>query len=115
MDIKEIGEDLKQLVVENLSLEDAQALLDIASERRRQVQDLGHKPEHDDLCVADELALAAAVYAVPPTSRDNDLMGLWPWDLRAFKPGEWNEDLKRAGALLVAEYGRQVRLRTRVR
>lgn len=49
----------------------------IEAERERQQYEKGWSEEHDDKHVNNELALAAACYAVP----DIFSQGWWPWDL----------------------------------
>lgn len=78
----------------------------IVAERKRQVEVEGWTPEHDDEHGEGYLALAAAVYALPPDSRDDDLMGLWPWDRSWWKPGDRIRELVKAGALIAAEIDR---------
>lgn len=83
----------------------------ITQERWRQVDEEGYDLGHDSEHIGDELALAAAVYALPRYRR-NEIPGgvgptlkegLWPayWD---FKPGpDRIRELAKAGALIAAE------------
>lgn len=84
----------------------------IAKERKRQVEQEGWTPEHDNQHEADELALAAALYAVPTWLRDDKNLRdvLWPysWALDTWKPSPDNRirELVKAGALIAAEIDR---------
>ncbi len=88
----------------------------IASERRRQIEHHGFNAGHDDCHENEELACAAAWYAMPHWARkdaDDKRLILWPdgW-------GEWQKsrsdervrDLEKAGALIAAEIERLKRL-----
>lgn len=78
-------------------------ILEIAAERRRQVEALGYTPERDDGYVKQEMARAGAALAIAerhPQGR------LWPWGFDSFKPRTHRENLIRAAALLVAEVER---------
>lgn len=79
----------------------------IAEERQRQLTAEGYTSTHDEEHEMEELAFAAATYALPSPYRQNHL---WPdgWD---FKPGPTRvRELVKAGALIAAEIDR---LRTR--
>lgn len=86
------------------------ALRDIATERRRQIEVEGWTPEHDDKHMAGNMAVAAASYAVGPYTAGSDLQRLiwrWSgWSLQWLKPKNPRADLVRAGALIVAEIER---------
>lgn len=110
----------------------SQALLDIAAERRRQVEVEGWSEAHDDEHDDYSLGLAAASYAggvdcgSKVTTYPGDVSGgrgdcpvwgfvkkrvpvPWPdsWDARWWKPtGDRRRDLIKAGALIVAEIER---------
>jgi hypothetical protein len=85
----------------------------IAAERRRQIEVEGWTPEHDREHRPDELAQAAACYALPVPFRRLDLRGtswqllrhLWPWASDWWKPTPHNRvrELVKAGALIAAE------------
>jgi hypothetical protein len=76
----------------------------IAEERQRQITDEGWTPEHDDEHSNDELACAAAAYAM---SDDKEMVEmLWPWQRQWWKPKDRKRDLVRAGALIAAEIDR---------
>jgi hypothetical protein len=76
----------------------------IAAERRRQIEAEGWTPEHDDAHRNNELARAAAAYALPDDYRDCDH---WPWnDSWKPTPDDRIRELVKAGALIVAEIDR---------
>lgn len=99
----------------------------IRAERRRQVTDEKWTSKHDDYHIKEELARAAACYALPKNVREtmvlqrNLLSYLWPWEGRWWKPGRGTakdggreariRDLTKAGALCAAEIDRLIRLR----
>lgn len=83
----------------------------IAAERARQVSVEGWTPGHDDEHDDGSLALAAACYAMPPDSMGRWASDIgppieWPWDDEAWKPGDRQRELVKAGALIVAEIER---------
>lgn len=80
----------------------------IEAERNRQIHVEGWTEEHDDKHVNNELALAAACYAVP----DVFSQGYWPptWDLSWYKSTTRIRDLVKAGALIAAEIERLHRI-----
>ena len=104
------------------------AVKDIASERRRQIEDEGFGPEHDDAHGMGEMAKAAAAYAYhttaeraaafapapygtpyherPPLELAFPPRSLWPWDVSCWKPTDRRRDLVKAGALILAEIER---------
>jgi hypothetical protein len=109
----------------------------IDGERVRQVLLKGFSAEHDDRHELEELAKAAACYALPHYSRTNTISfpatgacdlwrGLWPWRSEDWKPETNNlspiskhdgirvtwriEELAKAGALIAAEIDRLLRL-----
>lgn len=82
------------------------AAIDILAERRRQVEAEGWSPSHDDEHAHEEIARAAACYALPQGRRWAITEGLWPWDRAWWKPGDRRRDLVKAGALIVAEIER---------
>jgi hypothetical protein len=80
----------------------------IAQERTRQMAREGYSAQHDAQHVGDELALAAAVYAVPASVRVTaGMMRLWPfdWYFRP-EPEDRVRELVKAGALIAAEIDR---------
>ena len=98
----------------------SRALLEIAEERARQIDeegfDVGHDDEHNQ---RGELVQAAACYAVgaplyglkqPPDDPDGAgepaYFSVWPWPERWQKPQTRRRDLVRAGALILAELDR---------
>lgn len=80
----------------------------IAAERARQVYAEGWTPEHDDEHEGDDLALAAACYAMPPDRylRSHQPPLSWPWEEAYWKPGDRIRELVKAGALCAAEIDR---------
>lgn len=91
--------------------------LDVALERRRQVEGEGWSESHDDSHGFGELALAGAAYAAHAASRfasarwlRDTITNLWPWAKSWWKPRDARADLVRAGALIVAEIDRLDRL-----
>ena len=90
----------------------SQAALDIAAERRRQVDEEGFDPAHDDEHDNGELADAAACYALgvysdhPSAGVPGDIPPYWPWDETWWAPKDRRRNLVRAAALLMAEIER---------
>lgn len=97
---------------------------DVLAERRRQLEEEGWTPEHDDGHTDESLAMAAACYAAPrqigdgidwpigPKGRPSMLHGgaklrsAWPWS-EPMKPSPCRRsDLVKAGALILAEIER---------
>lgn len=87
----------------------SQAVLDVAAERRRQIEAEGWTPEHDDKH-AEGLACAAACYAVGDRrlmiAGDMADIEVWPWDESWWKPTNRRRDLVKAAALILAEIER---------
>ena len=82
----------------------------IAKERQRQLDVEGWNAEHDR-GHAEELAMAAATYALTPEVRNAPLgrlnalhNALWPWAPRYYKPtrNDRVRELEKAGALIAA-------------
>lgn len=88
------------------------AIVMIAAERQRQIEEEGWAPEHDAAHVDDELALAAACYALPAYSRHRYETETephhWPWQASFWKPtpDDRVRELVKAGALIAAEIDR---------
>ena len=102
----------------------------ISEERNRQITQEGYDWKQDDTYDGQELALAATVYALPPSWRgvyagakghSNMRRILWPWDHYTFKPvpsdnsivfgkeqsiDDRIKELAKAGALVAAEIDR---------
>lgn len=76
---------------------------DILKERSRQVMQEGWDAAHDDEHSNDEIAMAAACYALNDTAN-------WPWSMGWWKPTDRRRDLVKAGALIIAEIERLDRL-----
>lgn len=84
-----------------------QAWLDVQAERRRQVEDEGWTPEHDDEHNGGELADAAACYALSAAGWSTyAARERWPWPLEWWKPSTARRDLVKACALALAEIER---------
>lgn len=83
----------------------SQAALDVLAERQRQISTEGWTPEHDDQHTDDELALAAASYAIS-ANPDMSAPSFWPWDAKWWKPKDGRRNLVKAGALILAEIER---------
>ena len=95
------------------------AIDDIVAERKRQIENEGCTPQHDDNHFRGELALAASCYAYAgsvetgreavlgqPHSGTDFIIRLWPWSWEWWKPTDRRRDLVKAGALIVAEIER---------
>lgn len=82
----------------------------IAEERQRQVELEGFTAERDQEYEHDELAWAAATYALPSNANTPNFkrIHLWPWDKSWWKPSpdERVRELAKAGALIAAEIDR---------
>ena len=104
-----------------------QAVQDVLGERERQQEDEGWTPEHDDEHNSEEMADAAALYALSFGARlelqdafarrdgSKEYVkrpALWPWSSEWWKPKDRRSDLVRAGALIIAEIERLDRART---
>ncbi len=85
----------------------SQALLDVAAERRRQIEVEGWTPDHDDQQYQHgELADAAACYALQGACLPNGtdiLMEVWPFDRSWYKPGDRRRELEKSAALVLAQ------------
>jgi hypothetical protein len=79
----------------------------IAAERTRQIEKEGWTTEHDDEHDLDQMARAAAYYAMPEWVRNNG-PAIWPWskDWRKPTPDDRIRELVKAGALIAAEIER---------
>lgn len=88
----------------------SQAVLDVAAERRRQVENEGYGPAHDDEHSNGSMAEAAASYAYQAHNMQACPAGKppqgWPWDADWWKPGDSRRMLVKAGALILAEIER---------
>ncbi|MDR2097716.1 MAG: hypothetical protein LBP37_04270 [Spirochaetaceae bacterium] len=86
----------------------------ISAERKRQIEEEDFTAAHDDLENADELAIAAACYAMPPRKETfrRFINWYWPWNEEMWKPSPDNRirELEKAGALIAAEIDRLLRL-----
>ena len=82
------------------------AILDVASERQRQMSIEGWTSEHDDAYQNSELADAAACYAINAHNQGFSTPAHWPWDPEWWKQSGARRDLVKAGALILAEIER---------
>ena len=111
-------ENIARLVIDEMAKQQPPVLLDIAAERRRQIEKEGWSTSHDDGYHKGELAYAAACYAATtrPFKAEQKAgrsyepftfySDLWPWFDMWWKPKDRRRDLVRAGALIVAEIER---------
>lgn len=80
----------------------------IAAERKRQVEEEGWTPEHDEGHGFGELTAAAICYLMHAHGViGEEVPDLWPWEDQWWKPNDKIRDLERAGALVAAELDRQ--------
>lgn len=82
------------------------AILDVASERQRQMSIEGWTSEHDDAYQNSELAVAAACYAIHAHNQGFSTPAHWPWSPDWWKQSGPRRDLVKAGALILAEIER---------
>lgn len=85
----------------------------IAKERKRQIEELGYDYTHDHLYADQQLARAAACYAIPDNWKvlwDKNVWAnfvgvFWPWSHQYWKPSPNNriKELAKAGALIAAQ------------
>lgn len=85
----------------------------IAAERQRQVEVEGWSESHDDGHIGEQLAIAAACYALPSHLRENSrepdfIDQHWPWTYSWWKPTPQDRvhELAKAGALIASEIDR---------
>jgi len=81
------------------------AARDVLAERRRQVEQEGWTPEHDDQYADGELSSAAICYA-NTTSAGGSSPNAWPWPESWWKPADERRNLVKAGALILADIER---------
>lgn len=79
---------------------------EIAAERKRQIEVEGYDAAHDDLHKYEELAQAAASYALAEANLGDAAESVWPWDMVEFRPTNARRNLIIAAALIVAEIER---------
>ena len=82
----------------------------IADERKRQVEEEGWTPEHDDTHDGMEMAEAAVSYVLSEDEFAHVVPTSWPWDEKWWKPTTYLRNLVKAGALIAAEIDRLLRL-----
>lgn len=79
------------------------AARDVLAERQRQISAEGWTPEHDDAHADEQLARAAACYALPQGDYEiPEPPEFWPWEVAWWKPGDRRRELIKAGALILA-------------
>lgn len=89
-----------------------QALAMVLAARDNQINRYGYTAEHDLGHAKDELATAAACYALPADKRDNtyisDVPVKWPFEPEYWKPTPFDrlKELSKAAALVLAEMER---------
>lgn len=90
---------------------------DVLREKRRQIDEEGFTPGHDDeVNHHGSLARAAACYAWPQADHIERAEKVatpptgWPWPAKWWKPKAYRRNLVRAAALLIAEIDRIDRL-----
>lgn len=129
-DLQDRNDTLKREAIEVIDLYDADdedilrmverrfgyGAAQICRERGRQVSEEGYDSSHDAQYDDGELAMAAALYAMPagqrPPRQDSgtlyDSPKDWPWDDISWKPSPQNRmrDLEKSGALSAAEIDR---------
>src|SRR5688572_30359862 len=81
---------------------------EVAAERKRQIEQEGWTPDHDDSHGSGSMAQAGACYALSASGNCHSaiLTEHWPWAREWWKPKDARRDLVRAAALLVAEIER---------
>jgi hypothetical protein len=83
------------------------AASDVLAERQRQISAEGWTQERDDSYTEEQLARAAACYALPQGDYEiPEPPEFWPWDPAWWKPGQRRRELVKAGALVLAEIER---------
>jgi hypothetical protein len=108
---------LRDVVEDALDAARTQAARDVLAERRRQVEEEGWTPEHDDEHSTGDMAAAAASYAlaagadsvrtvVERHERIRAALHVWPWASEWWKPKDGRRNLVKAGALILAEIER---------
>lgn len=82
----------------------------ISKERKRQIEELGFDYSNDSLYTNNELADAAACYAILPNLKLRGIAKklrevLWPWNKTSYKPtpDDRVRELVKAGALIAAQ------------
>ncbi|WP_230964803.1 hypothetical protein [Burkholderia cepacia] len=97
--------DVQRWIDENIAplITLTQAELDVITERRRQVEQEGWTPAHDDQYRDHELSCAAGCYAMYTLAYPaGDPPPAWPWAADWWKPTTHRRNLVKAGALIQA-------------
>lgn len=98
-----------ELSVDCAGVETAGVVIEIAGERKRQIEFYHNTPAGDDGHDTGALALAASCYALAGTHADDSIAGppsVWPFDSTWWKPKDARRNLIKAAALIVAEIER---------
>lgn len=82
------------------------AVHDVLTERRRQIDAEGRLPSDDARYIDGELTLAAVAYALFAPGDPCNSVAIWPFGATTFKPKSRRKNLVRAAALLIAEIER---------
>ena len=85
---------------------DVDAVHDVLTERRRQIDAEGRLPSDDARYVDGELTLAAVAYALFAPGDPCNSVAIWPFGATTFKPKSRRKNLVRAAALIIAEIER---------
>lgn len=102
-----IAELRKALATFPQPVQPTQAAADVLAERRRQIEQEGWTPAHDDeYLMRGSLARAASCYALSSLGLKVAVPGGWPWASEWWKPTTPRRDLVKAGALILAEIER---------
>lgn len=80
----------------------SRAIIDVMTERQRQIDEEGYDLERDKRYVLGELSMGAVAYVVQSE-------WLWPWPADCFKPKDRRRDLVRAAAMIIADIERMDR------
>lgn len=87
------------------------SVLDVLTERMRQIEVKGYSPDKDDAHTLGDFADAAGCYALAAArqvrGKDSISPALhWPWALTDWNPSTARRNLVKAGALILAEIDR---------
>lgn len=106
----------QQIVIRQLKLKKMEktGIELIADERKRQIEEEGFDPVHDERWTGGEMAIAAICYAEPGKKHPDFKPYEFPWDSEWWKPtpDDRVRELVKAGALIAAEIDRLNNLET---
>lgn len=98
---------LRQAINEALGSQPTSAASDVLAERQRQITQEGWTSERDDQYIHGDLPSAAAAYAMYAAGdTEPNILRLWPWESKWWKPTNPRRSLVKAAALLLAEIER---------